>query len=168
MVVNFYSFYIFIVVKGENLNPSPRLAAIGASTFNNIVIRVIKIFGVKSINCAKVRITAIRTLHKLLILLNKFFFELLVNIAPHNFRAELRAVASNESIGVITYILKRNDIIIICEESFKRNTRTLDGGVDAEEAIHEVIGSYDVNAHYKVPFRFFLYIVYHGVGYLSS
>ena len=167
MVVFFYFFYVFIVVKGEYFNPSPRFAAIRTGALNKIKIRITRTVAIKGINRIKF-IATIRTLHKLFILLNKSFFELLVNIAPHDFRAELRAVTGDEGIAVIAYVLKRNDIIIIREELLKRNTRTLDGGVDAEEAIHEIIGSYDVNAHCEVPFRFFLYIVYHGVSYLSS
>ena len=167
MVVLFYFFYVLTMVKGENLNPSPWFTAIRASAFNAIKIRVTATITIKGIDRVDF-ISTVRALHKLLILLNKPFFKFFINIAPYNFRAELRAVTSGEGIAVIVYVLKRNDIIIIREELLKRNTCTLDGGIEAEEAIHEVIGSHDVNAHNEVPFRFFLYIVYHGVGYLSS
>ena len=102
---------------------------------------------------------AIRTLHKMSILFNKSVLELLVNLIPHNFCAELCTAAGGEGIAVIACVLKRNNIFIFRKKLFKRKACTLDSGIDAEETCHKVASSHDVNAHCKIPFRFFLYIL---------
>ena len=147
MVVNFYSFYIFVVVKSENFNPPPRLATIRTSAFNNIIVRTTVVFSIKSINRAKVRTTTIRALHKLFILLYNSFNELGVHQIPKNFRAELFACLGGEGVAVVADIFKRGNIFVIGEEIFKNNAGALDAGIGAEKVIIQIGSGDNVDVH---------------------